>query len=74
MTQTIYGHTLANCQTFANLFSNTCTNNAVAANVAGLTGSTVNCNSTGDFCTDNGSRESGTNKCSFERKLCVACS
>ena len=64
---------MEDCQAFANLFSNTCKNNAVAANVASLTGSKVSCSSTGQNCVDSGSREAGTNKCSFERKLCVAC-
>ena len=71
MAQKIYTSSLADCKAFAELFSNTCSNNKTAANVASLSGKTVACNSTGDNCTDSGTRKANTDKCSFERKLCA---
>jgi len=73
-TRKIYTSSLADCQAFANLFSNTCESNAIGANVASLPSKEVSCLVTGPNCTDSGIREADTEKCVFERKLCAQCS
>lgn len=73
MSRKIYTSSLADCQAFANLFSNTCLTNTIAANVASLPSSEVSCLVTGPYCTDSGIREADTEKCVFERKLCAQC-
>ena len=38
-----------------------------------MTGQTVVCANTGNYCTDNGTFDSVTGECTWVRKLCVTC-
>ena len=65
---------MSECQRFADQFKNTCvTSQGKPANVASVTGQTVTCANTGDYCTDNGTFDSVTGECTWVRKLCVTC-
>ena len=73
-----YGSTLTDCNSFASLFSNTCTINDLGVNVAAtniifLTPKTIQCEDTGPNCVDAGSRQQDSVKCDFDRKLCISC-
>ena len=74
----IPGRTLEDCNTFANLFANTCTVTdgvpQVYSDFANDSGETMNC--TGDMrCpgATGSATYTSSNFCSFERKLCVSC-
>ena len=73
------GSTLSECNTFANLFSNTCTVTSgvpeVLSSLSGHAGTDMNC--AGEMrCpgTTSSATYTTSNYCTFARKLCVSCS
>ena len=74
-----FDNTLGSCNEFAMLFHNTCADdlyndNEIAGNIAVLEGfETVECEYTGPNCVDTGTRATGSEECSYNRKLCVRC-
>ena len=72
---TTIGRTLADCQTVASLFDNTCDTSEGAIDLSSAAGVTMSC--TGQMMCPNGDGSqtyTESSPCTFTRKLCVTCS